>query len=80
MPQPETTAPPQLDAIIIGAGVGGLYALHHLRDKMGLNVQAFDGAGGVGGPWRYNRYPGARVEAPPSPLYAYRFSTALADD
>ena len=26
--------------MIIGAGVGGLYALHHLRDKMGLNVRA----------------------------------------
>lgn len=80
MTQPETNAPLPLDAMIIGAGVGGLYALHHLRDKMGLNVRAFDGAGGVGGTWWYNRYPGARVDAPSSPFYAYTFSKELVDD
>lgn len=36
------------DAVVIGAGFGGLYALHHLR-KMGLAVRVYDGAGGVGG-------------------------------
>ncbi len=70
----------QYDAIIIGSGFGGLYALYHLRDKMGLNVRAFDGAGGVGGTWWYNRYPGARVDAPSSPFYAYTFSQELVDD
>ena len=78
MTQPKNTAPLQLDAIIVGAGVGGLYALHHLRDEMGLEVRAFDGAGGVGGTWWYNRYPGARVDAPSSPFYAYTFSKELA--
>ncbi len=68
------------DAIIIGAGFGGLYALHHLRDKLGLKVRAFDGAGGVGGTWWYNRYPGARVDAPSSPFYAYTFSQELVDE
>jgi cyclohexanone monooxygenase len=70
----------QYDAIIIGSGFGGLYALHHLRDRMGLNVRAFDGAGGVGGTWWYNRYPGARVDAPSSPFYAYTFSKELVDE
>ena len=70
----------QYDAIIIGSGFGGLYALHHLRDKLGLNVRAFDGAGGVGGTWWYNRYPGARVDAPNSPFYAYTFSQELVDE
>lgn len=65
------------DAIIIGAGFSGLYALHHLRDTLGLNVRVFDGAGGVGGTWWYNRYPGARVDAPSSPFYAYTFSEEL---
>jgi len=69
----------QYDAIIIGSGFGGLYALHHLRDKMGLKVRVFDGAGGVGGTWWYNRYPGARVDAPSSPFYAYTFSKDLVD-
>ena len=68
------------DAIIIGSGFGGLYALRHLRDEMGLSVRAFDGAGGVGGTWWYNRYPGARVDAPSSPFYAFTFSKELVDD
>lgn len=67
----------EYDAIVIGAGFGGLYALHHLRDISGLNVRAFDSAGGVGGTWWYNRYPGARVDAPSSPFYAYTFSDEL---
>lgn len=68
------------DAIIIGSGFGGLYALHHLRDTMGLRVRAYDGAGGVGGTWWYNRYPGARVDAPSSPFYAYTFSKELVNE
>jgi len=70
----------EYDAIVIGAGFGGLYALHHLRDKMGLSVRAFDAAGGVGGTWWYNRYPGARVDAPSSPFYAYTFSKELVNE
>ncbi len=68
------------DAIIIGAGFGGLYALRHLRDEMGLSVRAYDAASGVGGTWWYNRYPGARVDAPSSPFYAYTFSKELVDE
>ena len=70
----------ELDALVIGAGFGGLYALHRLRDEMGLAVRAFDAAGGVGGTWWYNRYPGARVDAPSSPFYAYTFSQELVDE
>ena len=77
MRDPSTT---HYDAIVIGAGFGGLYALHHLRDQMKLTVRAFDGASGVGGTWWYNRYPGARVDAPSSPFYAYTFSKELVDE
>jgi cation diffusion facilitator CzcD-associated flavoprotein CzcO len=66
----------QHDAVIIGAGVGGLYALHHLR-KMGLSVRVYEGASGVGGTWWWNRYPGARVDGPGSPFYCYTFSEEL---
>ena len=38
------------DAIVIGAGVGGMYALHHLRDELGLRVRGFDGASDVAVP------------------------------
>ena len=70
----------QFDVIVIGAGFGGLYALKHLRDDMGLKVRAFDGADGVGGTWWYNRYPGARVDAPSSPFYAYTFSKEVVNE
>ena len=51
-----------LDALIMGAGVAGLYQLHMLREQ-GLNVRAYDAAGGVGGTWYWNRYPGARFDS-----------------
>lgn len=68
------------DAIIIGAGFSGLYALYHLREKMGLKVRVFDGASGVGGTWWHNRYPGARVDAPSTPFYGYTFSEELVEE
>ena len=53
--------PGKFDAIIVGAGVGGLYAIHRLR-KLGLKVRAFEAAAGVGGTWYWNRYPGCRCD------------------
>jgi len=50
------------DAIIVGAGFGGLYALHRLRGA-GLRVRVYEAADGVGGTWYWNRYPGARCDA-----------------
>ena len=38
----------ELDALVIGAGLGGMYSLHSLRE-MGLSVRIFDGAPRVGG-------------------------------
>jgi cation diffusion facilitator CzcD-associated flavoprotein CzcO len=64
------------DVVVIGAGVSGMYALHHLRE-MGLSVRVYDGATDVGGTWWYNRYPGARVDGPGSPWYCYTFSEEL---
>lgn len=66
----------EFDAIIIGAGFAGLYALHRLRDKMGLSVRAFDAASDVGGTWYWNRYPGARCDIE-SIHYSYSFSAEL---
>jgi cyclohexanone monooxygenase len=64
------------DVVVIGAGVSGIYALHHLRE-MGLSVRVYDGASDIGGTWWYNRYPGARVDGPGSPFYCYTFSDEL---
>ena len=65
-----------LDAAVIGSGVAGLYALQRLRDQMGLTVQGFDDAGGVGGTWYWNRYPGCRVDTEAA-VYCYSFDEAL---
>ncbi len=64
------------DVVVIGAGVSGMYALHHLRE-MGLSVRVYDGASDIGGTWWHNRYPGARVDGPGSPFYCYTFSEEL---
>jgi cation diffusion facilitator CzcD-associated flavoprotein CzcO len=65
------------DAIIIGAGFSGLYQLHCLRDRLGLNAVVFEKADGVGGTWYWNRYPGARCDSE-SHSYCYAFSDELA--
>lgn len=62
----------ELDVAIIGAGVGGLYALYSMRERLGLNAQTFEMASGVGGTWFWNRYPGCRVDTE-STVYTYSF-------
>ena len=64
-----------LDVIIIGAGVGGLYAIYRLR-KLGLRVRAYEAGSGVGGTWFWNRYPGCRCDVE-SMEYSYSFSEEL---
>ena len=68
---------PDLDAIIIGAGMSGMYQLHRLRG-LGLRVRVFEAGTGVGGTWYWNRYPGARFDSE-SYSYGYSFSTELLD-
>ncbi len=65
----------QFDAIIIGAGVTGLYQLYRLRE-LGLSVRLYDDGSGVGGTWFWNRYPGCRFDSE-SETYAYSFSEEL---
>jgi phytoene dehydrogenase-like protein len=66
------------DAIVIGAGVAGLYQLYRLRE-LGLRVRAFEAGSGVGGTWYWNRYPGARFDSE-SWTYGYSFSQELLDE
>ena len=68
-------APRRVDAVVIGAGFAGLYAVYKLRE-MGLSHAAFEQGGGVGGTWYWNRYPGASSDSE-SWVYAYSFSEAL---
>ncbi len=67
---------PDFDAVIIGAGFSGLGMLHRLRNELGMSVQVYESAGGVGGTWYWNRYPGARCDSL-SYLYCYSFSKEL---
>ena len=66
------------DAIIIGAGMSGLYQLHRLRE-LGMRVRVFEAGTGVGGTWYWNRYPGARFDSE-SYSYAYSFSKELLEE
>ena len=65
----------KFDAIIIGAGVTGLYQLYCLR-QLGLSARVFEHGSGVGGTWYWNRYPGARFDSE-SYTYGYSFSEEL---
>jgi cation diffusion facilitator CzcD-associated flavoprotein CzcO len=66
------------DAVVIGAGVSGLYQLYKLRE-LGLRVRVFEAGTGVGGTWYWNRYPGARFDSE-SWTYGYSFSQELLDE
>jgi cation diffusion facilitator CzcD-associated flavoprotein CzcO len=80
----ETKAPPgaapalDYDAIIIGAGMSGMYQLHRLRE-LGMRVRVFEAGTGVGGTWYWNRYPGARFDSE-SYSYGYSFSKELLEE
>ena len=65
----------EYDAIIIGAGMSGLYQLYRLREQ-GLRVHVLEAGTDVGGTWYWNRYPGARFDSE-SYSYGYSFSKEL---
>ena len=65
----------RFDAVVVGAGFAGLYMMHLLRGE-GLSVKGLERAGGVGGTWYWNRYPGCRCDVE-SLDYSYQFSDPL---
>jgi len=69
--QPDT----EFDAVIVGAGIAGLYMLHRLRG-LGLWARVYEAGDGVGGTWYWNRYPGARCDIETLD-YSYSFSDEL---
>jgi cation diffusion facilitator CzcD-associated flavoprotein CzcO len=73
-----TTVGDDVDVIIIGAGVSGLYNLYRLR-LQGLNACIVEAGSGVGGTWYWNRYPGARFDSE-SYSYQYSFSDELLEE
>ena len=65
----------EYDAVVIGAGIAGLYQLYRLREK-GYKVKVIEAGTDIGGTWYWNRYPGARVDSQ-SHVYQYWFSEEL---
>ncbi len=65
----------EYDAIVIGAGISGMFMLYRLRE-LGMNVRVFEAGTDVGGTWYWNRYPGARFDSE-SWTYGYSFSKEL---
>ncbi|KAH9860317.1 hypothetical protein J1614_011647 [Plenodomus biglobosus] len=59
----------ELDALIVGAGFGGVYQLKTLRDA-GYKVKLVEQGSDYGGVWYWNRYPGARVDSA-TPHYGF---------
>jgi cation diffusion facilitator CzcD-associated flavoprotein CzcO len=68
-------APDQVDVLVIGAGVTGIYQLYRAREA-GFSVKLLEQGDGVGGTWYWNRYPEARFDSE-SYTYGYLFSKEL---
>lgn len=66
------------DAIVIGAGVTGMYQTY-LLDKQGFNVLGIEAGDNVGGTWYWNRYPGCRLDTE-SYAYGYFSLTGIIPD
>jgi cation diffusion facilitator CzcD-associated flavoprotein CzcO len=73
------TAGREYDAIVVGAGFGGLRALRELRDVLGMSVRVLEAGTDVGGTWYWNRYPGARTDTE-SWAYCFSFDEQLQQD
>src|SRR5262245_59980292 len=67
----------ELEVLVIGAGVTGIYQLHLAREA-GFSVKLIEAGDGVGGTWYWNRYPEARFDSE-SYTYGYIFSQELFD-
>jgi cation diffusion facilitator CzcD-associated flavoprotein CzcO len=65
----------EFDALIVGAGLAGVYMLYRLR-ALGLSARVYEAGSSVGGTWFWNRYPGARCDVE-SLDYSYSFSEEL---
>lgn len=60
----------ETDALIVGAGFGGVYLMHKLRDELGFKCKIYEAGKDLGGIWHWNCYPGARVDTQ-VPIYEY---------
>src|SRR3954454_3947150 len=75
MAERERSVQPDHEAIVIGAGVCGIYQLYRLVE-LGVDATVLEAGDDVGGTWYWNRYPGARFDSE-SISYGYSFSQEL---
>ena len=78
MPPSTSIDTPHYDAIVIGAGMAGMY-FHFRLQNMGMSVRGFEAGSDIGGTWYWNRYPGARFDSE-SYSYGYSFSQEVLDE
>ncbi|MFD3307227.1 flavin-containing monooxygenase [Streptomyces sp. NPDC058694] len=71
----KTSPADQVDVLVIGAGVTGIYQLHRALES-GFSAKLLEAGSGVGGTWYWNRYPEARFDSE-SYTYGYLFSEKL---
>ena len=63
---------PDVDAVIVGAGFGGLGAAIELKRQGLENIAILEREDDLGGTWRVNHYPGLAVDIA-SVTYSYSF-------
>ena len=62
-----------VDVLIVGAGISGVGAAHHLQERCpGKSYAIFEARGDLGGTWDLFRYPGIRSDSDMHTL-GYRF-------
>jgi cation diffusion facilitator CzcD-associated flavoprotein CzcO len=76
--EPSEPTPDEVDVLVVGAGVTGIYQLYRAREA-GFSALLVEAGDGVGGTWFWNRYPGARFDSE-SYTYAYLFSKELFEE
>ncbi|MDJ0394436.1 NAD(P)/FAD-dependent oxidoreductase [Rhodococcus sp. G-MC3] len=61
---PRATDTQRVDVLIVGAGLSGIGAAHHLQTKLpGKSYAVLESRGAIGGTWDLFRYPGIRSDS-----------------
>src|SRR5687768_5635631 len=73
IPGPVLRSIDHVDVLIVGAGISGIGAAHHLKDKCpGKSFAILEARDAIGGTWDLFRYPGIRSDSDMHTL-GYRF-------